>query len=324
VLGVWQGLNCVAAATAVAPGAPLALGKTAISKGPLPLTVGLGTCLVSDESVSSQVGTALEVGYRVFDTAQKYTNEPGVGRALRKAFGKGLSRDEVFVTTKVWPSNEGHDEVVASVQDSAERLGLEAIDLVMPHWPTGPGFETRLNWKNRTRGIEANANNRRETWRALEELQRNGFVRHIGVSNYNERHLRELLEYAEVPPAVSQFEVHPYNVRQDLVALCEQEGISVNAYSPLGGKGNPKQVTDKLLCDPVITRVAEAHGKTPAQVILRWHLERGITPIPKATARKRLEENFAVFDFKLTPAEVAEISALDRGNFVIMDSEVLL
>lgn len=311
------------------PSAPLPPRLPAPASGKLsgaafPLTVGLGTCLVADGSVEAQVSEALAVGYRLIDTAEKYANEGGIGRALKRAFAGGLSREEVYVTTKVWPSNSGFKEVVACVRASAEQLGLASIDLVMPHWPTGPGFETNMDWRDTTKGREANALNRKETWRALESLKREGLVKEIGVSNYNERHLRELLEYAEERPTVSQFEVHPFNTRDNLVAFCEASGIRVEAYSPLGGKGNQKQVTDTLFREPAIKRIAVAYGKTPAQVILRWHLQRGITPIPKASSRKRLQENYDVFGFELGLAEMKQISSLDKKSFVVMDSEVLL
>jgi len=165
---------------------------------------------------------------------------------------------------------------------------------------------------------------RKDTWQGLEALRKDGVVRQIGVSNYAERHLRELLEYAEVRPAVSQFEVHPFNVREQLVTFCQQEGISVEGYSPLGGKGNPKAVTDNLLRSPQLKKIAKNYGKTVAQVILRWHLQRGVTPIPKSVRKERMKENLAVFDFELTAAEVAEISGLDKATFAIQDSEILL
>ncbi|CAE7252964.1 unnamed protein product [Symbiodinium natans] len=314
-----------AAAGPTAPRPPLkppAPASGTISGGVLPLTIGLGTCLVSEGDVTRQVSSALDVGYRVIDTAQRYGNEAGIGLALKAAFEKGLSRDEVFVTTKVWPSNYGFDKAISSVQDSAKKLGLEAIDLVLPHWP---GVSTDFE------AAETNFQLRQQTWKALERMKKDGLVKQIGVSNYNDRHLTELLDYAETLPMASQFEIHPFNTRESLVQKCKELGIRVNAYSPLGGKGNPNQVTDKLLSLQLLQDIGAAHGKTPAQLaqdmqqtILRWHLQRGVTPIPKASSAQRLQENFDVFDFKLSDEEMQEISELDRRRFAVMNSEVFL
>ena len=300
-----------------APGAALASPASpapGIPGGPLPLTVGLGTCLVKSGFAEDQVLAALALGYRVFDTAQRYKNEPGVGRALQKAFRGGLRREDVFVTTKVWPDNYGYDACIKSVMGSLQRLQLEYVDCLMPHWPgVAVGRDPEVAARNRQA--------RQETWRALEWLQAQGKVRHLGVGNYNERHLRELLGYARVRPAISQFEVHPYNARSDLVQFCQAQGIQVNSYSPLGGKGNKRQVTDELLQDPVVLQIGAAYGKTAAQVILRWHLQRGLVPIPKSLSKKHLQENMAVFDFELSETDVRAIQNLDRGAFVILDSE---
>eukprot|EP00913_Durusdinium_trenchii_P006680 g6277.t1 len=239
----------------------------------------LGTCLVSDTAVTKQVTSALECGYRVIDTAQRYGNEAGIGRALSVAFADGLvKRDEVFVTTKVWPANYGYEKAIDSVKDPALRDGL---------------------------------------------------VKQIGISNYNERHLGELLDYAELRPSASQFEIHPFNTREKLVKRCQDEvfgigdlGIRVNGYSPLGGKGNPNQVTDLLLQSPYLEDLGKQYGKTPAQIILRWHLQRDTTPIPKASTKSRLAENFNVFDFQLKEEEMATISSFDRKRFAVLNSEV--
>lgn len=303
--------SCTAQASGILP-AP-ARGK--ISGGPLPLTVGLGTCLVSEPEARRQVADALEVGYRVIDTAQRYGNEAGVGKALQKAFAGGLDREEVFVTTKIWPTNYGFKAATKSVAKSAKELGLKYIDLVLPHWP---GVATDVT------SASENLRLRKETWRALEDLQQSGLVRQIGISNYNARHLLELLDYAKLRPSASQFEVHPFNSRSELVKLCQQEGIRVNAYSPLGGKGNPGQVTDSLLRDKSLNRIGKEHGKTAAQVILRWHLQRGITPIPKTVSQKRMAENYNVFDFELSAEEMLVVDSLDRRQFAVMDSEAFL
>jgi len=312
----WLGFTSLAATPSLPRRVVVAAPAALISGGKLPLTVGLGTCLVSDKDVTRQVTTALECGYRVIDTAQRYGNEEGIGRALSAAFAEGrVKRDEVFVTTKVWPANYGYKKTIESVKESAKKLGLESIDLVLPHWP-GIGTEIEL--------AQQNAILRQQTWKALEDLQRDGLVKQIGVSNYNERHLGELLDYAQIRPMASQFEIHPFNTREKLVQMCQDLGIRVNGYSPLGGKGNPNQVTDQLLQMPFLEEMASVYGKTPAQLILRWHLQRDTTPIPKASSKARLAENIDVFNFQLSDADMKEISSCDRKRFAVLNSEVFL
>ena len=257
-------------------------------------------------------------GYRLFDTAQRYENEEGVGKALRTAFSSGaVQRDEVFVTTKVWCDNMGADKTANSVRKSAKALGLDMIDLVLIHWPG--------QFRRRGEGDADTANRelRKSTWEALEGLQREGLCARIGVANYSERHLKELLAHAQMKPAVNQFEVHPYNTREALVELCTSSGIQVNSYCPLGGKGNKGQVTDLLLGDSTLKTISRAYGKTPAQAILRWHLQRGLVPIPKASSLAHLQENIDVFDFELTAKEMKTISALNRDQFALFDADAL-
>eukprot|EP00588_Corethron_pennatum_P005864 CAMPEP_0194285428 /NCGR_PEP_ID=MMETSP0169-20130528/30149_1 /TAXON_ID=218684 /ORGANISM="Corethron pennatum, Strain L29A3" /LENGTH=359 /DNA_ID=CAMNT_0039031543 /DNA_START=72 /DNA_END=1151 /DNA_ORIENTATION=+ len=299
-----------------------------LSDGRLPLTVGLGTCLVRPgNDVVEQVGLAVDAGYRIFDTAQRYGNEAGVGKALRSGIiGGKIKREEVLVTSKVWVDNMGAEATYPSVRKSAAQLGLgggdsgrNSIDLMLVHWPGR--FVRRAGASPQT--MAKNAKLREDTWRAMEDLKRDGVVKQIGVSNFSERHLRELLSYAKVRPAVNQFEIHPYNSRGPLVKLCRREGIAVEAYCPLGGKGNENSVTDELLKDPVLLSVGRAHRKTAAQVILRWHLQRDITPIPKASSKKRIEENQNVYDFSLTAIEMEAIAALNRDQFALFDADEL-
>ena len=315
-------LGAAAAPGALAAPATRSIARAAgeLAGGPLPLTIGLGTCLVSDGDATEQVSLAVDAGYRVFDTAQRYANEAGVGRALRAAIAAGaVRREELFVTTKVWCDNMGQRATAPSVARSSRLLDLGPIDLVLIHWP---GDFVRRAGASPDQ-IARNADLRRATWSELERLQRAGAVRRIGVSNFSERHLRELLSFAKVRPAVNQFEIHPYNSRPELVELCEREGIPVEAYSPLGGKGNRGAVTDLLLKDATLAKAGRAHGKTPAQVALRWSLQRGITPIPKASSKKRIAENLDVFDFELTSEEMRAINSLNRDQFVLFDADDL-
>jgi diketogulonate reductase-like aldo/keto reductase len=293
------------------------IGEPVISGGRFPLTVGFGTCLIRPDNTQNLVDLAIQTGYRLFDTAQRYGNEEGLGKALKIAFKSGqLNRQDVFVTTKVWIKNMGYDATLKSVRESVAKLGSldGGIDLVLIHWP---GEFVR-------RGQDPFSNNarlRRETWEALEKLQSDGVVKQIGVSNFGERHLKELLGFAKVKPWVNQFEIHPYNQRERLVEMCQSEGIAVNAYSPLGGKGNKGQVTDQLLTDPVLVKIGDAHGKTAAEAILRWHLQRRITPIPKSSTKSRMSENYNVFDFELSEEEMSAIAKLEKSQFAIQDDE---
>jgi len=299
------------------------IGDPAVSGGRLPLTVGYGTCLISPSDAERCVTAALDAGYRLFDTAQRYGNEDGMGKAIKSGISSGkLRREEVFVTTKVWVDNMGFSPTIDSVHQSADKLGnLDGgIDLVLMHWPGD------FVMKDDPLDLGDNGGNaflRKDTWEALEELRRDGVVKQIGVANFGERHLKELLEYAKVKPAVNQFEVHPFNQRTQLIHLCHSEGIAVQAYSPLGGKGNNGQVTDELLRNGLLKNIAVAHLKTVPEVILRWHLQRGVTPIPKSSTPARIRENFDVFDFELTQEEMDAIAKLDKGQFVILDADLL-
>ena len=270
------------------------------------------------DDAARTLGIAIPAGYRVFDTAQKYDNEAGVGKGLRRAFDAGaVARDEVFVSTKIWVDNMGAGKTLRSVEQSARALGLESIDQVLIHWPGA--FIARGKADNDAR----NAALRRETWRELEEAHASGLARSIGVSNFGERHLGELLGYANVKPACNQFEVHPFNQREALVALCGKERILVNSYCPLGGKGNKGQVTDSLLKDSALRAIAAVHGKTVPQVALRWALQRGLTPIPKGSSKAHIVENVGVFDFALTSDEMTTIRGLNRDQFALFDADVI-
>mmetsp|Transcript_95285 Transcript_95285/g.188844 ORF Transcript_95285/g.188844 Transcript_95285/m.188844 type:complete len:493 (+) Transcript_95285:77-1555(+) len=287
------------------------IGEPVISGGQLPLTVGLG---MGPPYTQRYVELAIDAGYRLFDTAQEYGSEEGLGNALKAAFASGkLKRKDVFVTTKVWVDNMGYDRTINSVRESLGSLGeLDGgIDLVLIHWPC-PFVP-----KEDPGAMESYSKLRRTTWEALEKLQQDGVIKQIGVSNFGARHLRELLGYAKVKPAVDQVEVHPYNQRVGLEKLVKSEGIRFEAYSPLG-KGRIG-----LLEDPVLTSIAATKKTSVAKVILRWLLQRGITPIPLSRDEKRLKENIDVFDFDLSDDEMRTIAKLDRGQFVIMDDEKL-
>jgi diketogulonate reductase-like aldo/keto reductase len=249
--------------------------------------LGLGVYqLAPPDGVAATVRQALARGYRSIDTASIYGNERGVGEAIRSS---GVPRGELFITTKVWNNDMRADRVEAALTESLERLGLDYVDLYLLHWPI------------QGKAVAA--------WRVLEGMLRAGRIRAAGVSNFMESHLDELLAAAETVPAVNQIEFHPYLQSPPLVARCQALGIRVEAWSPLMQAG-------AVLRDPVLVEIAARHGRTVAQVILRWNVQTGIVTIPKTSTFHRMDENARVFDFALTAGELAAIGRLDRNERV--------
>ena len=234
------------------------------------------------EATEGAVRAALRLGYRLIDTASMYGNEADVGRAVRAS---GIPREEIVVTTKLWHSDHGYGPARAAARKSADLLGLGPIDLYLIHWPRANSPQERL-----------------DSWRALEDLRGEGLCRAIGVSNYTVRHLEELAAHSQVVPAVDQVEFHPFVFDPELLGYCDRHGIRLEAWSPL--------TRGRRLDEPAVTEIATAHGKTPAQVLIRWGLQHGIIEIPKSIHRERIVENAQVFDFQLTPAEVARLDGL--------------
>ena len=240
--------------------------------------LGLGVWQVAnDRECVDAVRWALELGYRHIDTAQAYGNEESVGQGLRES---GVPRDEVFVTTKFYPRRK---DPVAEIERSLQRLGVDRVDLYIIHWPEGGP-----TW----------------AWPGMERARELGYTRSIGVSNFGVDELQQLLATATVPPVADQVQFSPYEYRTALLEACRASGIALEAYSPLG--------TGRHLSSDTVTRIAQRHGRTPAQVLLRWCIERGIPVIPKSTHRERIAENAAIFDFALSADDVAELDALDR------------
>jgi diketogulonate reductase-like aldo/keto reductase len=248
--------------------------------------LGFGVFKVPPEKTRQAVLTALETGYRHIDTAKLYDNETEVGAAVRDS---GLMRDEVFVTTKVWNTDQGYDATLRAFDASMERLGLDVLDLYLIHWPA-PARDLYV-----------------DTWRAMEQLYRDGRVRAIGVSNFQPDHLRRLLDRCDVVPVINQVELHPYLQQNEARKAHEELGVLTEAWAPIARGG-------ALLEDPVITALADKYARTPAQVVLRWHIEVGNVVIPKSVTPARVAENFSIFDFTLDGADLAEIAALDRGE----------
>jgi len=238
------------------------------------------------------VAWALEEGYRLIDTAAMYGNEADVGDAVRSS---GIPREEVFVTTKLWYTDHGYEPAKQAAQRSLKALGLGYLDLYLIHWPRANSPEDRLG-----------------SWRALEELQQEGVARAIGVSNYAIRHLEELRGHATTPPAVNQVEFHPFVYDPELLRYCDDHGIRMEAYSPL--------TRNRRLDDPTVAEIARAEERTPAQVLIRWGLQHGVIEIPKSIRRERIQENSRVFEFELSPAEMARLDALrDRRRVTQWD-----
>jgi diketogulonate reductase-like aldo/keto reductase len=257
--------------------------------------LGLGVFQTPPDETRAAVTAALETGYRHIDTAAAYGNEREVGEAVHAS---GVARAAVFLETKIWISDYGYDETLHGFEKSAGKLGVDQIDLLILHQALPSAFDKTL-----------------EAYRALEKLLADGKVRAIGVSNFMVDHLTALLEKATVVPAVNQIEVHPYFQQPEVQALNAQHGILTQAWSPIGGITFYREGEHtSTLQDPAIVRIAEAHSKSPAQVMLRWHVQEGRSVIPKSTKRHRIAENFDVFDFELTADELASIDGLDTGK----------
>jgi 2,5-diketo-D-gluconate reductase A len=256
--------------------------------------LGFGVFKVPPEQTEETTRVALEVGYRHVDTAQMYGNEAGVGRAVRAA---GLPRDDVFVTSKLDNGNHARDAALKSFDGTLAELGFDHVDLFLIHWPL-PEVGDYV-----------------ETWHAMEEIYRSGRARAIGVSNFQPHHLRRLLAAGEVVPAVNQIEVHPYLVQDDVRTFGAEHGIVTEAWAPIA--------RGRVLDDPAITAIAERLGRTPAQVTLRWAIQRGDVVFPKSVTRSRIEENFRLFDFELSGDEMAEITALDRHERTGPDPDMM-
>jgi diketogulonate reductase-like aldo/keto reductase len=257
--------------------------------------LGLGVFQTPPDETRAAVDAALSAGYRHIDTAAAYGNERQVGEAVHRS---GLDRSAVFLETKIWISDYGYDKTLHGFEKSARKLGVDQIDLLILHQALPSDFEATL-----------------EAYRALETLLADEKVRAIGVSNFMVEHLTTLLERSTVVPAVNQIEVHPYFAQKQVQALNVEHGILTQAWSPIGGITFYRDGQhSSTLQDPVIGDIAKAHDKTPAQVMLRWHLQQGRSVIPKSTKPERIAENIDVFDFDLTGEELAGIDALDTGQ----------
>ena len=269
-----------------------------LNNGAVLPALGFGVFQSAPEDTVAAVGTALARGYRLIDTAAAYFNEREVEEAIRRS---GIARPELFVQTKLWISDYGYESGLRAFETSLRKLGLDSVDLYLLHQPMPNEWERTM-----------------AAYRAAEQLLSNGRVRAIGVSNFSPKHLQDLIARSAVVPAVNQVELHPYFVQRQLRATHARLGITTQAWSPLGGVNvymvrHPRAAQNPLI-DPLVVALAARYRKRPAQIILRWHLQHGVSAIPKSVKPNRIAENFDVFGFTLTPAEVAAIDALDTGG----------
>ncbi|WP_210479438.1 aldo/keto reductase [Naasia sp. SYSU D00948] len=259
--------------------------------------LGLGTWPMNDAEVADAVVAAAELGYRHIDSATKYANEAGVAEGIRRT---GIPREEFFVTTKLDGEFQGEDRAVGGLRAALDRMRFEYVDLLLIHWPL-PQRDEYVS-----------------TWRTYERLHAEGLARAIGVSNFKVPHLERLLAETDVVPAVNQVQLDPRVPRVEERRFHHEHGIVTESWSPLGGGGGVQE----FLADPVLTELAERHGRTPAQIVLRWHVQEGIVAIPKSSNRQRMADNLAVFEFELTEDDMSRLATLSRGPGAGVDSDV--
>jgi len=237
-----------------------------------------------------EVKWALEAGYRLIDTAMIYRNEEGVGKAIKES---KVPRKEIFLTTKVWNTDQGYETTLKAFDASLVRLGLSYVDLYLIHWPTASD------------DTKESINKRADTWRAMEEIYRSGKAKAIGVSNYTITHLEEMKKYAQIPPAVNQVEFHPFLYQEELLNYCKKNDIALEAYRPL--------TNGKMLSNEIIEKMAKKYNKTSAQILIRWSLQHGCISIPKSVHEERVIENMKVFDFEILGEDMNELDRLNQN-----------
>ncbi|MFD1032391.1 aldo/keto reductase [Metaplanococcus flavidus] len=256
---------------------------------------GLGVFRVKEgPELVNAVKTAIKNGYRSIDTAAIYQNEKATGQGIREGIeAAGISRKDLFITSKVWNADQGYDSTIEAYEASLERLGLDYLDLYLIHWPVADKYK--------------------DTWKAMEKLYNDGRVKSIGISNFHVHHMKDLLSEATVKPMVNQIEYHPYLTQQEVQAFCVEQGIQMEAWSPL--------MAGELLDQPLLKEIGEKYGKSVAQIILRWDLQNGVVTIPKSTNEQRIVENASIFDFELSIEDMDRISALNQNKRVGSDPD---
>ncbi len=261
--------------------------------------IGLGVWKIPDgEEVINSVKDALAAGYRMIDTAMIYQNEEGTGKAIRES---GIPREEIFVTTKLWNTDQGYETALKAIDVSLAKLGLSYVDLYLVHWPTAGDV----------RNGAISINKREETWRAMEEIYKSGKAKAIGVSNYTVRHLEEMKRHAKITPAVNQVEFHPFLYQKELLEYCNKNNIVLEAYCPL--------MHGEKLNDERIVEIAKKYRKSAAHIVFRWHLQHGAVPIPKSTHKDHIKENINIFDFELGAEDMKKIDAMNENLHLRVD-----
>ena len=253
--------------------------------------IGFGVFRMAEgDEVENAVKWAFGAGYRMIDTAMIYKNEEGVGRAIRES---EIKREELFITTKLWNTDQGYENAFKAIDLSLSKLGLDYVDLYLIHWPTASGDRVKFT----------SIDKREETWRAMEEIYKSGKAKVIGVSNYTINHLEEMKKYAKIPPAVNQVEFHPFLYQEELLNYCKQNNIVLQAHSPLAeNRGNENEA---------VKSIAKKYDKSPTQIFIRWSLQHGCVPIPKSTHKERIEENINVFDFDISSEDMEILDGLN-------------